>query len=208
MSGFTDGNFIAQVLTKNVVSYPLSDKPGNSGTMQFDLTYLQYANAYVALTVGGTDANAPLANFYSQGPVERVGAGVVRYTRSFMQQPVTWYEMEQVAYTYPGLDSGVGTNSWVAYGARSSITKQKLATIEHKYVINSNVPYANMTNVFLVTLFGQPINRIGQWSYVNTTLTVPSTDPSIYTISCDGARFKGNLWEIVTKTVTQANVFP
>lgn len=207
-TGFLDGNYAAPYLSKNVVSYPLSDKPGNANTACFDLTYFQWANTYASINVGSTDANAPLANFYMQGPVERVGAGVVKYTRSFCQQPVTWYEMEQISYTYPGLDSGVGTGNWVAYGARSAITMQKIATIKHEYVLNSNIPSGSMSQVTIITLNGQPINRIGQWFYGNAVLTVPSVDPTTWIVSCDAQRWKGNLWEIVTKQVNAANVSP
>lgn len=207
MSGFVDGNFIGQVLTANIVSYPLADKPNNANTAAFDLTYYQYANTYVAVNVGATDTNAPLAYLYNQSTVERVGAGVVKYTRSFIQQPVTWYDLEQIQYSYPGLDSGINTTNWIPFGARNAMVVQKLATVKHEYVINTNIPYANVTNVTIITLNGQPINRIGQWFYGNTTLTVPNTDPSVYVVASDPTRWKGNLWEIVTKTVGYPNVF-
>ncbi len=206
--GYLDGNYSAPYLTKNVVSYPLSDKPGNANVACFDLTYFQWANTFSAAAVGSTSTDAPLANLYMQGPVERVGAGVVKYTRYYCQTPVTWYDMEQVQFTYPGLDSGVGTTNWVAYGARSAITMQKVATIKHEYTINANIPTGSIQQVTIITLNGQPINRIGQWFYGNSVLTSPSTDPSIYIISSDATRFKGNLWEVVTKSVTRANVSP
>lgn len=207
MSGFVDGNFFGQILTANVVSFPLSDKPNNANTAAFDLTYYTYANSYVGVNVGSTDANAPLAYLYQQGPVQRVGADVVKYTRSFIQLPVTWYDCEQVQYSYPGLDSGVGTANWIPYGARNAMVIQKLATVKHEYTINTNIPTANVTNVTIVTVSGQPINRIGQWYYGSNVLTVPNVDPVTYVISSDPSRFKGNLWEIVTKTVGQPNVF-
>lgn len=207
MSGFVDGNFIGQVLTANLVSYPLADKPNNANVAAFDLTYYQYANSYASANAGSTDSNAPLAYLYNQSPVERVGAGVVKYTRSYIQQPVTWYELEQIQYQYPGLDSNVGTSNWVAFGARYALVVQKLATVEHKYVINANIPFGNVSNVTIVTLRGQPTNRIGQGSFIDTQLTVPNTDPNVWVVSSDPVRWKGNLWEIVTKTVGYPNVF-
>lgn len=206
--GFLDGNYAAPFLSKNVVSYPLSDKPGNSNTACFDLTYFQWANTFSAPALGSTSADAPNANLYMHGPVERVGAKMVKFTRYYCQQPVTWYEMEQVSYTYPGLDSGIGTTNWVPYGARSAITMQKVATIRHDYNINANIPTGAISQVTVITLNGQPINRIGQWFYGNATLTVPSTDPTTFIISSDASRWKGNMWEIVTKSVSQANVSP
>ncbi len=204
--GYLDGNYAAPVLSKNVVSFPLSDKPGNEGTACFELTYFQWANTFASAALGSTSTDAPLANLYMQGPLERVG--VVRFIRYYCQQPVTWYEMEQVSYTYPGLDSGVGTTNWVAFGARSAITMQKVATIKHEYTINANIPTASIQQVTVITLNGQPINRIGQWFYGNSVLTVPTTDPSVYIISSDAQRWKGNMWEIITKQVTRANVSP
>lgn len=206
-TGYFDGNYSAPYLSRNVVSYPLSDKPNNTNTACFDLTYYQWANTFVPAAVGATDNNAPNAFLYMQGPAERVGGGLVKYTRSLCQIPSTWYEMEQMQYAYPGLDSGVGTNNWIPYGLRSVTTVQKMATVRHDYTLNANIPFGNVSNVTIITLFGQPINRIGQWSAINATLTVPSTDPASYVLSSDPQRWKGSIWEIVTKTIGQANVF-
>ena len=208
MSGFLDGNFAGMYLSKNVVTFPWSDKPGNQDTACFDLTYFQWANSFTTAAVGSADANAPLANLYYQGPIERVGAGLLKFTRSFCQLPVTFYDMEQIQFTYPGLDSGVGTTNWVAFGARSCRTMSKVATIKHEFTINANIPFTSVTNITLILLNGQPTNRIGQWFYGNAVLTVPSTDPARYVVSSDPTRVKGSLWEIVTKSVSQANVVP
>lgn len=207
MSGFIDGNFANLFLSENIPSYPLADKPGNANTACFELTYYQWANSFVPASVGSTDTNAPLAYLFAQGEPVRVGAGVVKFTRSFAQIPVTWYELEQVQYNYPGLDSNVGTVNYVPFGLRYAVTVQKLATVEHKYVLNTNIPYGNVSNVTIVTLRGQPTNRIGQGSYTDTLQTVPNVDPSIWVLSSDPVRWKGSLWEIVTKTVGYANVF-
>jgi hypothetical protein len=207
MSGYIDGNFSTPFLTKNTVSYPLSDKPNNANVAQFDLTYVVWANSFSAANVGTTNPDAPNAYLFQHGSVENLGANVLQYTRSYIQQPFTWYDCEQLQYSYPGLDSGVGTSNWIPYGARNAMVIQKLATVKHDYVINANIPSGNVTNVTIITLNGQPINRIGQWYYGSNVLTVPNTDPVTYVVSSDPTRYKGNLWEIVTKTVGAPNVF-
>lgn len=207
MSGYIDGNFSTPFLTKNTVSFPLSDKPNNANVAQFDLTYVVWANSFSAANVGTTNPDAPNAYLFQHGSVENLGANVLQYTRSYIQQPFTWYDLEQVQYNYPGLDSGINTTNWVAFGARYALTVQKLATVKHEYVINANIPFSNVQNVTIVTLRGQPIQRIGQGSYTDTLQTVPATDPATWVISSDPQRYKGNLWEIVTKTVGYPNVF-
>ncbi len=207
MSGYIDGNFSTPFLTANYVSFPLSDKPNNANVKQFDLTYVCYANTFQAANVGTTDNNAPNAYLFQHGPVDLIGAGCVRYTRSYIQQPFTWYDCEQIQYSYPGLDSNIGTVNWIPFGARNAMVIQKLATVRHDYVINANIPSANVTNVTIITLNGQPINRIGQAYFGSSVLTVPNVDPSVYVVSSDPSRFRGNLWEIVTKTVGAPNVF-
>lgn len=210
MSGYIDapgGNLANAYLSENIVSYPLASVPNNANTRAFALTYYQYANAFVSANVGSTDNNAPNAYLYDQTPLDQVGGGIVKYTRSFCQLPFTWYDVEQIVYTYPGLDSGRGTANWTPFGSRVPITVPKLATVRHSYAINANVPSANVSPVTIVTLNGEPINRIGQWFYGNSVLTVPNVDPVVWTISSDPTRFRGGIWEIVTKTVGAPNVF-
>ncbi len=213
MSGYIDApsaNFQTPFLVANVVSYPLADKPGNGNVRIFDLTYVVNEANYAAANVGDTDTNAPNANYCAQTSFEKIGAGVIRYGRQFAQLPVQWYEVEQVVYSYPGASTGTG-GTYLRYGARQPITLPKLATVNHFYVLSNNVPSTNVQNVFTLTanISGilQPVNWIGQISGTDSNTTNPSTDPANWIISSDPVRWKGLIWEIVTKSVTSPNTY-
>ena len=210
MSGYIDApnaNLATPFLIANVVTYPWADKPGNGNVKNFALTYLVNEANSAAANVGDTSADAPSANFYEQSPIEKVGANVWRYTRMFSQLPATWFDGEQVIYTYPGLTSG-SFFTYARYGARLPITVPKFATVNHAYFLSTNCPSANLQTVTVPTANGQPCNYIGLGSAQdNTTFTSPSTDPASWIISSDPNRLHGLLWEIVTKSVTGPNTF-
>jgi len=105
---YSDGNYATPFLTSNVVSYPFP-WPNNSNVARFDLEYIVFANAYTPAALDSNFADAPSAFMVSQGPVQKIAPGVVRYARTYVQVPQTWAETQQVAYTFPGLSEGIGS---------------------------------------------------------------------------------------------------
>ena len=214
MPGYLDfpgGNSANAWLEHNVVSYPLSSVPNNASTTVFDLTFVVAENAYVAANLGSNTALAPNAYLVEQSPVEKIGAGIVRYKRTYAQIPVTWYDIEQVFYSYPGRSTGTGVN-YSRYGARKPVTVPKLATANHSYFLNANVPTGNVQAVTIVlgnimANNPQPVDWIGELSGQDNTNTNPSTDPATWILSSDPVRWMGPIWEVITKTVTQPNTF-
>ena len=214
MSGYIDApsaNWATPFLIKNVVSYPLCDKPGNENIKLYDLTFVVAQNVFAYANLGDNSALAPNAYLVEQSPIEKIGAGIVQYSRQYAEIPVTWYDVEQVMYSYPGKSSGTGI-TYSRYGARKPITVPKLATANHSYFLNANVPSANVQTVTIVTgnimaNNPQPVDWIGELSAQDNTNTVPNADPSPWIMSSDPIRWKGTIWEIITKTVTQPNTF-
>ena|ERR1700680_4805581 len=210
MSGFIDGpasNLTTPFLMSNVVSYPLSDKPGNGNTKVFALTYcVQQAN-FAYANIGDNDGNAPGANFFEESPIKKIGAGVIEYTRFFAQLPTQYYEIDQVVYNFPGASSGTGF-TYQRYGARRPCVVSKVATVNHWFAISANVPTSLVQQVTLITANGQPCDWIGQLSGIDNTSTNPGGDPSTWILSSQPQRWHGNIWEIITKTVTGPATFP
>ncbi len=214
MSGYLDfpgGNSSIPWLEKNVVSYPLSGVPNNSNVKVYDLQFVVASDSYAAATLGSNNNLAPNAFLVAESPIEKIGAGIVRYSRKYAEIPVTWYDIEQVFYSYPGRSNGTGF-SYLRYGARKPITVPKLATANHSYFLNANVPTGNVQAVTIVlgnimANNPQPVNWIGELSAQDNTNTVPATDPATWILSSDPVRWMGPIWEIVTKTVTAPNTF-
>jgi hypothetical protein len=208
---YPGGNTAIPFLEKNVVSYPLYGTPGNENIKLFDLQFVVAANAFTPASLGSTNALAPNAYLVAQSPLEKIGAGIVRYSRQYAEIPVTWYDIEQVVYSYPGRSTGTGI-SYSRYGARKPVSVPKLATANHSYFLNANVPSANVQTVTIVTgnimaNNPQPVDWIGELSAQDNTNTVPATDPNVWVLSSDPVRWMGPIWEVVTKTVTGPNTF-
>jgi hypothetical protein len=204
-------NWATAFLVENVVSFPLSDKPGNENIKQYDLTFVQAANVFTYANLGTNSALAPNAYLVEQSPLQKIGAGIIRYSRTYCEVPVQYYDFEQVFYSYPGKSSGTGV-TYSRYGARKPITVPKLATVNHFFTLNANIPTANVQTVTIVTgnimaNNPQPVDWIGELSGQDNSNTVPNADPSPWIMSSDPVRWKGTIWEIVTKTVTQPNAF-
>ena len=208
---YPGGNTAVPFLTKNVVTYPLYDKPGNENIKCYSLEFVVAANAFVAATLGTNNALAPNAYLVEQSPLDKIGAGFVRYTREYCEIPVTWYEIEQVVYNYPGRSTGTGVN-YSRYGARKPVTVPKLATVNYSFFLNANVPTANVQSVTIVTgnimaNNPQPVDWIGEMSGQDNTNTVPATDPAAWILSSDPSRWRGTIWQVTTKSVGAPNTF-
>lgn len=197
MPSYTDGNFASAYLIDKQIGYPLN-VPGNGGTREYRLTYIQNANTYADAAIGDTDANAPGGYLVEQGPVTLLAGGVVQFTRVFSEVPTTWTQPEQIAYAFPGLTLGSGT-TWEPYGRRQPITLFALATVTHTYSQGS-APTAD--TVFTVTDQGNVVDYIGTANpALGGVLTSPSIEPATYTVSSDVVLWRGNIWEKITKTV-------
>lgn len=193
MPNYTDGNYSAAYLVEKQIGYPLN-VPNNGGTREYRLTYVQNANTYTDAAIGDTDANAPSSYLVEQGPVTRLGGGVVQFTRVFSEVPTTWAEVGETSYTYPGIAGTFG--AFDPYGARKPITLFQLATTTHSYSQGVSPPARD--NTFVSTLAGEPVDFISSYfGYVTT----PATEPTTYTISSDVRLWRGNIWEKVTTTV-------
>lgn len=202
---YFDGNFAAAFLEENSVSYPLN-VPNNSGTRIYSLQFVQWENAYADATLGSTLNAAPSSYLVEQSPATRIGAGMIRFERVYAEIPQLWVEAQQIVYTYPGLSSGT-LFTYNRYGLRRPTTVPKLATVTHEYVLSNTIPTANISNVTIVTLNGQPVDWIGEASAQDNTNTVPNVDPSTWTIASDPRLWRGTIWEIVTQTITGPNTF-
>jgi hypothetical protein len=197
MSGYIDGSYQNAFLTSNVISYPLS-VPDNGNTIQLTLTWVRAAANYTASNIGATTAQ--MANVYltEQGPVEKIGAGIVRYTETYNKVPASWTEKDQVVYTFPGRSGGSG-DSWSAYKFAPPVTLVREATIAHSYAVGSS-PTPDAT--FLVTDNGIAVDYIGVQNPANGVgFTSPASAPSSYVISSEVRLWRGNIWEKITKTV-------
>lgn len=193
---YSDGNYSSPYLTGLSIGYPLN-APNNGGTREYALTYIQWANTYTDATIGAIDNNAPSAYLVEQGPVQRIGAGCVQFTRTFCEVPETWSETQETSYTYPGLSGGSGAlGTWDAYAVRSPITLSQLGTITHSYAYASP-PTRDAT--FTVTASGNVVDYVGPLAAGG--FTSPSVEPATYTIASDVRLWRGNIWEKVTTTV-------
>lgn len=198
---YADGNYTTAYLVQNVVSYPFL-WPSNSTTAQFELEYIQFANAYSAANLGSNSADAPSAYLVEQGPVNKIAPGVVRYSRTYCQLPVNWTETKQVAYTFPGLSGPVvpNTNTFNPYYFRAPSTMYKIATVYHNYSQGAVSPTLDAT--FQVTDGGNVVDYIGpQNPNIGAGSTSPSVEPANYTVSSDASMIRGLIWEKVTMTV-------
>lgn len=194
---YSDGNYSSPYLTGVSIGYPLN-APNNGGTREYTLTYVQWANTYTDATIGATDGNAPGAYLVEQGPVQRIGAGCVQFTRTFAEVPTTWAQPQQTAYTFPGLTLGSGS-TWQPYGTRKPITLFATATVTHTY---SQGSAPTPDTVFVVTDQGNVVDYIGTADpALGGILTSPSAEPATYTISSDVQLWRGNIWEKITSVV-------
>lgn len=201
MSGYVDGNYTAAFLTSNVVTYPFP-WPNNSTTARFDLEYIQYENAYAAASLDSTSSDAPSAYLVEQGPVNKIGAGVLRFRRSYCQIPTTWAETQQVAYTFPGLSGPIApnTNTFNPYYYRPPATLYRIATVTHTYSHGATAP--TLDNTFIVTDGGNVVDYIGpQNPNIGAASTSPNTEPATYNVSSESHLLVGLIWEKVSMTV-------
>lgn len=196
---YADGNYAAPYLVSNVVSYPFP-WPNNSTVARFDLEYIQWANAYSAVALGSGSTDAPGgAGLVAQGPLRKIAPGVVRFARAYVQTPNTWGETQQVAYTFPGLSSGTGSN-WNPYFFRAPITLYAIATVTHTFTESATAP--NLDPTFIVTDGNNVVDYIGAGNpNIGATLTDPSTEPLTYNVSSDSQLLVGIIWEKVSMTV-------
>jgi hypothetical protein len=195
---YIDGNYANAHMLQYSVSFPLA-APNNGGTGQVDVTYVQNAVNYIPKLVGGT--NSSFINYYltSNNGFRFLAAGVLEFSETYNAVPVTWGEVEQVVFTFPGR-SGIGAdNVWSPYLFAKPITIPRIATITHTYSLTQPTP----DTITVITDDGLPVDYIGKQNPENGIgLTVPSTPPSTYTISSDVRLWKGSIWEKITKTVT------
>lgn len=198
MSGYVDGNYANAFLTENVISYPFI-WPNNSNVAQFALTYVQFQNAYVEPTLGSNSADAPSAYLVEKGPIQKIGAGVLKFQRVYCQLPVTWNETQQMAYTFPGLTYGTGA-TWTAYGTRSPITLYAIATVAHTFTVSATPP--TLDNTFIVTDGGNVVDYIGvQNPNIGAGTTSPASEPISYNVTSESRLIKGLFWEKISATV-------
>lgn len=203
MSGYIDGNYTAAYLVSNVVSYPFS-WPNNGTTAQYELEYVQYANAYSAASLGATSGDAPNAYLVEQGPLNKVAPGVVRFRRVYCEIPVAWTETQMTAYTFPGLSGPPIPNALTfnPYYWRQPITLYTAATIAHTYSQGASSP--TLDNIFQVTDGGNVVDYIGpQNPTYGNGVTSPNTEPATYTIASECRLLVGQIWEKTTTTVNK-----
>jgi len=196
---YFDGDFSTPYRVANVVTYPFP-WPNNSTTAQFQLEYVVWANAYATATLGSTHADAPgSAVLVEQGPLLKYAPGVVRYTRTYCQVPATWGETQQMAYTFPGLSSGVGS-TWNPYGLRQPVTLYAIATVTHSFTSSATAPTLDAT--FIVTDGNYVVDYIGTGNPdIGATLTSPNIEPTTYNVTSDSRLLRGVIWEKVSATV-------
>lgn len=190
---YADGNYSTAYLVSNVVSYPFA-WPNNSTTAQYELEYVQWANTYAAAGLGSTSADAPgSAVLISQGPLRKIAPGVVRYARTYCQVPTTWAQTQQVAYTFPGLSTGIGS-SWQPYGFRQPVTLYAIATTTHTYSSSNTAPTLDAT--FIVTDGNYVVDYIGTGNpNIGAILTSPSAEPATYNVSSESQLIAGLIWQ-------------
>lgn len=195
---YADGNYSAAYLVSNVVSYPFP-WPNNSTVAQYDLEYIQASANYAPVSLDSTSADAPSAFLVQQGPLRKIAPGMVRFARTYCQLPATWGETQQIAYTFPGLSFGSGSN-WNPYYFRSPITLYKIATVTHVFSHGATAP--TLDNTFQVTDQGNVVDYIGASNpNLGVGVTSPSVEPAAYTVTSSSRLLSGLIWEKVTMNV-------
>jgi hypothetical protein len=197
---YSDGSYSTPLLVSNTVSYPYP-WPNNSNVARFDLEYVVWANAYTTAALDSTSGDAPSAFMVEQGPLRKIAPGAVRYSRAYVQIPVTWAETQQVAYTFPGLSFGAGS-SWNPYFYRSPITLYRIATVTHTFSHGATSP--TLDNTFIVTDGNNVVDYIGFGNpNIGAVLTNPSAEPAIYNVSSESHLLTGLIWEKTSVTVNK-----
>lgn len=139
---FIDGNFtVPQPASEPVLIAPFAGVKDylilKQDFVQFGinavaaLSSYQFAPATLNLNYGAdfTTANSYPGFFLcSESPLEDIGAGLVKWTRTYCKKPSTRYEATNLYYTFPGY------NTAYVSGATTSAVTQRLAT-----PANSNV---------------------------------------------------------------------
>lgn len=95
------------------IEYPLFDK-GCADHLVVTRTYEGPLSTYAAAAIGTADAVYGTAYLVEQGPLQDVGGGCVRYTRTFATVPVQWSELESFVFVFPAYLAGAAGTSFSA----------------------------------------------------------------------------------------------
>jgi hypothetical protein len=199
---YVDGSYSSPFLISNVVTYPFP-WPNNSTVAQYDLEFVQFQNAYTPASLDDTSIYAPSAFLVNQGPVTKIGGGVVKFKRLYCQLPQTWGETQEMAYTFPGLSGFTAIGAiWTPYLYRAPITLYVIATITHTFTHGTTPPTLNTG--FIVSDGGNVVDYIG-FSNPNYTsiLTSPNFEPATYSVKSESKLLTGLIWEVVDAVVAK-----
>lgn len=187
----------------------------NTDNLMVAETYIQLRSSFTHASIG--DVSSRNAGYYliEETPAESVGMGhsdVVQFTRTYAAVPSDRTETARTQYSYPGKSSGSGS-VWQRYGLRRPITLEVNATDEFQYYISGDgtggpTPPAITVPTLsseVVDFFGDAYETTPPYTLIGATS--PFVEPSIYTVSNAIARWRGNIWVMITRTVPNPGAF-
>lgn len=96
-----DGDFtIAEAVSARVWTYPF---PGDSASGYFEQDYMQRLDYWAPMVLDTADVLHTDAYLVSESPLQALGGGIVRWTRTFSKVPVSRIEPETYAHIVPGI---------------------------------------------------------------------------------------------------------
>ena len=112
---------------------------GDVSSFIVEQDYHVLIGSYAAATPGAAHATYTTAYFIRDSALENIGAGVVKFTRTWAQIPATRNEFSTFAYTFPGF-LGAGTPPYSQYDVqvgdqRDSFTKVVVSRISNEYFL-------------------------------------------------------------------------
>lgn len=188
----------------------------NTNNFMVAETYIQLRTSFAQAAIGATSArNGGSYYLIEESPLEPVGLNqspVVKFTRIFATIPAARYETARTQYSYPGKSIGSGA-TWLRYGLRRPITLEVNATDYFQYFYSVDgtggptIPALTVPKLSseVVDFIGGAYDITPPYAFIATTS--PSTEPTTYTVSNAIARWKGNIWVMITRTVPQPSAF-
>jgi len=200
LPSLTAVKFIGEVFSRSIE---------NTNNLQVAETYIQLRSSFAAQAIDTGSSRNSGYYLIDESPVEPMGPGlspVVQFTRTYAAVPASRSETVRVLFNYPGKSSGSGA-SWLRYGLRRPITLEVNATDAFQYfriTTGSGGPTPSAITVptlssEVVDYFGVGYDTSPPYSLIGTTS--PASEPSSYVVSNAISRWKGNIWQMVTRTV-------
>lgn len=95
-----DGDFtLASASGGKEKSFPFD---GDSESFVSTQEFMQFYANWARLPLNSVDPDDPLAYLVAESPLQDLGGGIVKWSRTYARIPATRYEYESYAYTFPG----------------------------------------------------------------------------------------------------------